>query len=695
MLPQKTALAAVIGALLVSASVQGVEIEFFLPDNDHSLYQSDVIDPTQTIYSYNGLDDANNSLREKTINFADFAQLEAGRRYNLTAIQFNADAYSTGDKDFFTAFTNGDDLAVEVGVNGQSDWTQLAPGVEEFDPFPGPLEINRTENFGLIVGEARKISDGTTFSFQFYETFADTDLFPDARLEDVKVTLTLDELVPILNVTPTALDFGNVRAGSGTTVDRNIQISNTGEAGSLLSGTAGAASGDAVFSGGPADFALETTDPAQSVGYRMTAAGSLGGDTDGIQHLGTATVTDSDGNTVDVTMSGTTVGPIFDLAGLGTSGDIDLGTVVAGETGSASQTLSNLFGSDFGNLTDLTLLNVDISGPDAGFFDLDGIGGGEVVSATGLLDFLVNFVPDAERAYNATLTFETDVNAALGTAGETYSFTLLGQGELLDPELSVNGPIDFGNVRIGTTSAELLATATNSGEAGSELKNVVFSGATGAFGPGGASLPVNLMDGESTNRGYTFTPGGFGADTDTLVVSADDVTNENIVLLGNGVGPIFDLDGLGTGGTIDLGEVEIGDSATEALTLANLFNFDLDELTDLTILNVGISGADAGLFSLDGISAGDVIAGDSLLDFLVGFAPTAVGSFSATLTFLTDVNAPFGVAGESYSFTLTGQGRNPAPPPGPNPDPVPAPATLLLLGLGLLGLGATRRRNPS
>jgi len=264
--------------------------------------------------------------------------------------------------------------------------------------------------------------------------------------------------------------FGNVRAGSGATTTDDagaavqLVIENTGDEGSTLDGQFAAPSGD-TGSFEPTDASLpfsltRPTDgsgnPTQTRAFTFTP-GNLGlTETNGREASIDQTVT-SDRPDFTEAVSAKIVGPVLGVNYRGEdlpydeSVKIDLGSVdiTTDNTSIEDLIISNLFSVEgLGSLTSLSLLNVGIDGDDDNYYCIlaadDGCGGeglfaGKVILANGretagtnldLPDMRIQFAPTAFTGgdYQATLWFETDMNAAFGAAGDRIEFLLTGRG---------------------------------------------------------------------------------------------------------------------------------------------------------------------------------------------------------------------------------------------------------------------------
>ena len=269
----------------------------------------------------------------------------------------------------------------------------------------------------------------------------------------------------------------------------------------------------------------------------------------------------------------------------------------------------------------------------------------------------------------------------------------------------------------------------NQGGASSSIDGTAISVTTSGSGmaTSGGSLAGNsvalAIAERSGEQGFTFAPAGAltdPTDTDgtdgTLSIGFDNATAELTI---QNVGPLLGVSA-DSGATnlpydqsqlIDLGTIDLASesTATQSLLISNLFGTDYGDLTSLTIANVGLTGAGAAAFSFNDTDFGnkvvlangrDLSGGGTLAALDLLFDPSnVVGTYSATLYFLTDMNNPFGsTAGEAacqnatigvtdgcLRFTVTADAIRTG-------GGAPAPASILLIGSGLLGLAGLRAR---
>lgn len=261
---------------------------------------------------------------------------------------------------------------------------------------------------------------------------------------------------------------------------------------------------------------------------------------------------------------------------------------------------------------------------------------------------------------------------------------------LTEPQLATT-PDDGGALnllaRVGSSDAADV-DVTNTGGGGTNLTGTADAPVGAEFGGTGGAFA--LVSGESDTFTYTYTPDGrtLGiAETETInIASSDpnDLDGHDIILSGQGVGPVaaFDVDDVPTPveSILDHGCILLDETSPLTLTLANITTDDDggdSTLTDLSVLDLQITGADAGKFELL-TAPGAIIAKGGELDLNLLFDPDGmVGQFSALLTITTDQNAAFGQAGDVFQFQLTGKSE------------VPEPASVALLAAGFF---ATLRR---
>lgn len=219
-----------------------------------------------------------------------------------------------------------------------------------------------------------------------------------------------------LGLSTTSLAFGDTRIGTSSVLD--VIASNTGPNFTKIKNLQfGSAGGD--FSGGGQLFDPLFQDPAlgsdtATVGYTFTPTNHA------VSNSG-VNVT-SDVGVSGVTLSGRGVGPQFSSAA-----GLVFDPMGAGGTQTEGLAIANVTpDGDLGDLTNLSLLSAEISGPDAARFSLPSFTAGSVIAAGGGLNLDVQFdaTGAAPGAYDAMLTLTTDEDSAFGAAGSQFVVNL-------------------------------------------------------------------------------------------------------------------------------------------------------------------------------------------------------------------------------------------------------------------------------
>lgn len=215
--------------------------------------------------------------------------------------------------------------------------------------------------------------------------------------------------------------------------------------------------------------------------------------------------------------------------------------------------------------------------------------------------------------------------------------------------------LNFGNVRVGTSSSTLGVTASNVGPEHTKVKNLFVPAGTNDFSGGNQSFNPLFRDptlgSDTASSNFTYTPGARGSDNQNLTITSDSGSRP-LALTGNGVGPEF-----GSLSTLDFGYVPVGDPASLPFSITNsTTDGNLGALTNLTLASAVLSGDDAASFNLVGFTPGMVLSAASLANLSLEYVGDVVpGAKSATLTFSTDVGAALGGSGATYQLTIAAE----------------------------------------
>lgn len=565
---------------------------------------------------------------------------------------------------------------------------------------PYSIDLGIATISGTISGEFNGV-----LQYQLTSVLGFSNVTYDIKAQDLSGVVNT-QATPALTATSTS--FGSTLVGMTSTA--TVTATNTGGNPSTLTGTIGPSSNAEITpTSGTQAFSLNFgASSTRTFTYAPLARG----------FDSTVIAVTSDGGNANRTISGTGRAPVSNPVSAISFGNVLVGMSVNGSTNvqnTGDGNLSGVAGDGVvgapGGGSNLNLNRASVSGPFG------------IVGATHLS------IPDASTQ-SATYSYSPTVRGANSQTGtinflngnpasggnntaHNRTFNMTGTGVAPVNQTTTTGA-SFGNVRIGTTATQGVLTVQNIGNG--NLSGVAGTGVPGAPGGGsnlnGSVTPsagpfslvggsgISLGDGASASFSYGYTPTGHMTDTANVVAGflngnsnqANTPQNIAVNVSGTGVGPEFTGVNHTVGSTIDFGTVAAGVSTTMALILTNSTG-DVglpDALVGLTLLGYTITpgpGTGPTDFQLVGFMPGTVLSPADVLGLLVQFnSMLPDGPRIATLTFLTDQNAAFGAAGDTFSFTLIA-----------NVDDgvVPEPSSLVIWGAIFSLLGGTawwRRR---
>jgi len=430
-----------------------------------------------------------------------------------------------------------------------------------------------------------------------------------------------------LTAQPASLGFPDTGTGS-TSAMQGITFTNTGNAGITVNNITltGADPNDYVLSNLPGLPLALLPGVGFSVGvaFAPTTIGTRTANVD---------VAVANMPSVDVPLTGKGIGP---------KATVTPSPIVVGEQpfGQAQPpltvTVSNTGGAQ------LHVSSVTLTGPDAARFTMSGLPGfPTTLGPNASFAFTLTFTPTQAGQANATLTVNSDdpMNPTLATPVS---------GLAGNPVVSVDlGTIIFGNVRVMQSSAAATVDITNTGFSDLHVQTITVSGANaGDFSLSMLpALPATLHVGQSASFAVTFSPTAAGARSAKVVIANDDpnAPMKAIPLSGTGTLPNASV----SPNKLDFGNVLIGQTGGANFTITNTGTGPVN----VTTLN--ISGPNAALFTANKKAPFTIAAmGSSVVQ--VSFAPTTIGSFTATLSFTTDDPNLM-----SASLPMTGMGISP------------------------------------
>jgi len=200
-------------------------------------------------------------------------------------------------------------------------------------------------------------------------------------------------------------------------------------------------------------------------------------------------------------------------------------------------------------------------------------------------------------------------------------------------QLAAPSSVDFGSITVGTSSTQSL-TVTNMGVSSTTISGATVAG--GGFSFKGPVLPLNLQPGTSATFSVSFLPPTLGSAQGSLSLSGKQ-SSVTVALGGTGVQPSIAI----APGSISFGNVPVGVTSSQTITLSNPGNATLD-ITQFT--------APSGGFSMTGLSAPLTLTPGQTAKFSVSFTPGTVGSQASSVTLFS--NAPT----SSVKLSLSGAG---------------------------------------
>lgn len=606
----------------------------------------------------------------------------------------------------------GLDLNVQIGDGGRMFGGSPAPTIESIDPVHGTIFNDNNDGgsqdtftFPQIVLRSVVTRDNTTvvpqgmlcsiqvdttgfdtvgqsWSLNLSNTLAGPTVLLDqagnvlpAEIFDGAIVLGNPPL--LLETNPAeAVDFGAVLVGQ--TGQQNVQATNAGTEGNVLSGTFPAVTGE-FGPGSTRGFLLNQGESADRL-YTYAPA-SRGVDQQDM------TIT-SDGGNKTLVLSGQGVAPQQDLA-------TDTPAVLVGYAGAVGVDVINV---GDGNLSGLGAVSNLTGQLGAGIGTFTRQGDGTVDLQDGQSETVnYTFAPTQRGFYQRTLTAEFD-NGSRDGRNQAHQQQYAVQGYGVAPVSSVDdtganiGLTRIGTTRTGTVRVSNTGDGNRSGLGAISNLSGTIGGTSGVFvGPGGE---FSLTDGSTRSYQYSFTPTAHRVEAKPLTILFDNGSpdgrnrshHDDLMLVATGVGPVFQsnivpgnvLSFVGPNGPL---------TRTLGITNATEDNGGI-EYIGLTLW-YAFQGPGAQYFQITGLNQGQVLNKGDLLDIDIHFVPPTgdegellwPGNTRATLWLYTDQNAAFGATGDAFRWELDFQSES----------EIPEPMTLGLVGLGLVSLGAQRR----
>ncbi len=416
---------------------------------------------------------------------------------------------------------------------------------------------------------------------------------------------------PAAAVTPSAIDFGSQPVG-GAAASRTVTLTSSGNAPLHISSIATAGS-PAFSQTNDCAATLAAADSCHiTVSFNPAAAGSFNGS------LAIADDAADSPQTVSLTGSGAAA-PAIGIAPTA----LAFGNQAV-DTTSAAKTVTI---TSSGN-ADLHISALSISGSSAFAVAGQSCTANPLAPGTSCT-VSVTFTPAAAAGYSGSLVIGDDA------AGAPHSVSLTGTGTA--PAASVTPTsISFGTQAVGTTSASRTVTVTSTGSAPLTMSTVSLAGAQAAafrIVTNGCAGKV-LAPGASCTVDVAFAPSASGSAAATLQISDDAPNKPQLVSLS------------GTGGSVAATVSPTSLSWTQRLQATpNVKSVTLKSTgtAALQISSLALGGTNPAVFSIRSTStctAGKTLAPGASCRVDLTFVPTAKGTFTATLSIVTNAAQP-------------------------------------------------------
>lgn len=427
-------------------------------------------------------------------------------------------------------------------------------------------------------------------------------------------------VLPSFRISPTSIDFGQVRVGQSVQVP--VTLTNTGTrpvVGDIAGGGAGAFGGSQNCQGitipvGGSCQLFYTFIPSAPGTVTGSTNGSLNGQQFSISFAGTG-----------IAQNATLTTPFRIVARALDFGDQQIGTSVTLQI-------------DFTNISGAPIVG-SIAGGGAGAFGGSQNCQGVTIPAGGSCQLFYAFNPTVPGEVTGS------TNGALN--GQPFAITFRGNG--IRPSFRVTpSSIDFGRVQTGRTLT-LPVTLTNVGRAA--VVGDIAGGGAGAFGGSQNCQSVTIPVGGSCQLFYTFSPTTAGVVTGSTNGALNGYPF-SFSFTGTGVAPSFRV----TPFAFDFGEVLRGSvSPTQQVNVTN---------TGLAPVLMDIAGGGAGVFGGAQNCQSITLAVGASCQVFYQFIPTIVGPVTATTN--------GALTGQPFAFSFMGTGL------GPEESIDIAPATISL-----------------
>ena len=402
----------------------------------------------------------------------------------------------------------------------------------------------------------------------------------------------------LLSSSVSSLSFGNTLVGSSAS--QAFTLKNTGTGNVNISQVTSIGGGFKVtgFSG------AVTLAAGQSLPLTASFAPATAGAV-----VGTISVVSTATNSpATISLSGTGVQPQISVS----PSSVSFGNIIVGARGAQTLTIRNT-GTAALNVTQASLVGTG--------FTSSGLALPLSIPAGGSSAFTIGFAPASAGSFSGSITFISNA------PNSSLVIPLAGTGASTTLQLSTTPTsLSFGNLATGSTAAKSV-TISNTGSSSVSISQISASGA--GYSTSGITLPLSLAAGQSASFSVTFAPTSAGSLSGSVtVVSTATNSPSTISLSGTGVQPQISV----IPSTISFGNVAVGVTNTQTLTIRN---------AGTATLNVSQASLAGTGFTSSGLALPLSVPAGGSSSFNVGFHPASAGTFSGSVTLISNTpNSP-------------------------------------------------------
>ena len=507
--------------------------------------------------------------------------------------------------------------SIEVGDNSTQGFSVTNTG-------GGTLSVTSTSLTGTDAGEFSITSGGGSFSLapganrtvnvQFSPSSAGVKSAslsiasndPDENPLNVSLNGT-GVTIPDISASPNPANYGSVLVWSYS--DNTIVISNNGTGDLVVSSTTvtGTHSGEFNIQSGGGSFTLAPgTTRNIVVRFSPTSTGSKNASLQ-------ISNNDPNENPYNITLNGSGAQPDINVS----PGSMNYEDVEITSSSTETFIVSNTGGAT------LSVSSSSITGTDAGDFSITGGGGSFTLSPGATRNVYVRFSPSSTGAKSAILRFDND-----DPDEDPKDISLSGNGIVI-PDISASpNPVNYGSIEAGSYSDNTV-TVSNDGTGTLNVSSTAITGTHSAefsIHSGGGSF--SLSPGATRNIIVRFSPSSAGTKNASLRISSDDPDEDPyyVNLNGTGILPDINVDP----GSMNFGDVEVGDNSTETFVVSN------NGGASLSVSSTTLVGGNSDEFNITGGGGSFTLSPGATRNVDVQFSPSSEGSKSTTLRFISN-----------------------------------------------------------